>query len=348
MPGSSYTSPARLNPLQHINMATELDNRCPICLDRWEEASYVMPCLHQFCYTCIRRWAEDKPECPLCKRKVTSILHSVKGDNDFEELVIAPSAAPSLIIHLTGGAPGHRAAGSEPSAGRPVPRAPVGGLHPHTWALLFRQHPALFRHLVLWLRYQLRLIFHGARWEVASAERLVMSSLSLFGPDEETLCQLLRATLGPHTSSFVHQLVDIVVERCSREAQRRMDLGENWAVEEQDGSPEAAPEPAATQRGSPVHRPATFSSPESSEEEEIPSTSSAALRGGPGGNRSVPVSTHGEQEEPQEDAEESGPASSTLSRDSRCSPARARRALKRRAGSPEGTPPNKRPPHQQQ
>uniref|UniRef100_A0A8B9FZH8 RING-type domain-containing protein n=1 Tax=Amazona collaria TaxID=241587 RepID=A0A8B9FZH8_9PSIT len=30
------------------------------------DASYVMPCLHQFCYTCILQWAESKPECPLC------------------------------------------------------------------------------------------------------------------------------------------------------------------------------------------------------------------------------------------------------------------------------------------
>uniref|UniRef100_A0A8B9YYS9 RING-type E3 ubiquitin transferase n=1 Tax=Buteo japonicus TaxID=224669 RepID=A0A8B9YYS9_9AVES len=49
------------------SMATELENHCPICLDSWEEASYMMPCLHQFCYTCILRWAESKPDCPLCK-----------------------------------------------------------------------------------------------------------------------------------------------------------------------------------------------------------------------------------------------------------------------------------------
>ncbi|OPJ80222.1 hypothetical protein AV530_002589 [Patagioenas fasciata monilis] len=356
VPGSSCTSPAPLNPLQHINnMAAELDNRCPICLETWEEASYVMPCLHQFCYTCIRRWAESKPECPLCKRKLTSILHSVKGDNDFQEYVISRPAAPSPVTRLTGEAPGHRAvhnlqgpATSEPSAGRPVPRPPVGGLHLHTWALLFRQHPVLLRHLVLWLRWQLRLIFHGARREVVSAQRLIMSNLSLFGPDEETLCQLLQATLGPHTRSFIRQLVDTVVERCSREAQRRMELGDNWAAEEQEGSPEAAPEPAATQRGSPVPRPAPSSSPDRSEAEELPGTSVAALRGGPGGTGSVPVPTHGEQEQPQEDSEESEPASSTPSRDNGCSLGRARRAPKRRAGSPEATRPNKRPPHPQQ
>uniref|UniRef100_A0A803XRE0 RING-type E3 ubiquitin transferase n=1 Tax=Meleagris gallopavo TaxID=9103 RepID=A0A803XRE0_MELGA len=42
-----------------------------------DDASYVMPCLHQFCFGCIRQWAERRPTCPLCKGTVESILHSV-------------------------------------------------------------------------------------------------------------------------------------------------------------------------------------------------------------------------------------------------------------------------------
>uniref|UniRef100_A0A8C3BQT2 RING-type E3 ubiquitin transferase n=1 Tax=Cairina moschata TaxID=8855 RepID=A0A8C3BQT2_CAIMO len=51
-------------------MATALESRCPICLDTWDNAGYVMPCLHQFCFQCIKQWVESKPECPLCKRRV--------------------------------------------------------------------------------------------------------------------------------------------------------------------------------------------------------------------------------------------------------------------------------------
>uniref|UniRef100_A0A8C2YBU7 RING-type E3 ubiquitin transferase n=1 Tax=Coturnix japonica TaxID=93934 RepID=A0A8C2YBU7_COTJA len=47
-------------------MAAELDHRCTICLDSMDNASYVMPCLHQFCFGCIRRWAQTRPKCPLC------------------------------------------------------------------------------------------------------------------------------------------------------------------------------------------------------------------------------------------------------------------------------------------
>uniref|UniRef100_A0A8C4TW87 RING-type E3 ubiquitin transferase n=1 Tax=Falco tinnunculus TaxID=100819 RepID=A0A8C4TW87_FALTI len=56
------------------SMAAELEERCPICLDSCKEPSFVMTCLHRFCYPCILRWAQSKPECPLCKRRVLSIV----------------------------------------------------------------------------------------------------------------------------------------------------------------------------------------------------------------------------------------------------------------------------------
>ncbi|KAM7076385.1 uncharacterized protein J5F26_016618 [Ciconia maguari] len=337
-------------------MATELDDRCPICLDSWEEASYVMPCLHQFCYACILRWAESKPQCPLCKRRVTSIVHSVRGDHDFQEHVIPPPAAPSAVVQLRGGDPGqpaahnlHRPAASQPSAAGLVPRAPVGGLHPHVWAFLLREDRALLRPVMLWLRQELRLMVGGDRWATAAAQRLVLSSLQLFGPDEDMLFRMLQAALGPHVRSFVRELIGIIVERCSREARRRMGLEDARAAEEREGSPAAAPGPAVSRGGSPASSPAPCSSPDRSGAEELPSTSSAALRGSPGSPLSAPLPAYGEPEEMQEDPEEAVPGPSSPSQGSERSPGGPRRAPKRRAGSPEAaSPPNKRPPRQQQ
>nr|XP_021143746.1 E3 ubiquitin-protein ligase Topors-like [Columba livia] len=82
--GRGSSLPALPSPPQHTEiMSAELDNLCPICLDSWEEASYVMPCCHRFCFTCIQRWTESKPECPLCKGSV----NSVQANDDFEELL---------------------------------------------------------------------------------------------------------------------------------------------------------------------------------------------------------------------------------------------------------------------
>nr|XP_038028242.1 E3 ubiquitin-protein ligase Topors-like [Anas platyrhynchos] len=107
---SSPSSPAPRSPLQQLeSMATALESRCPICLDTWDNAGYVMPCLHQFCFRCIQRWVESKPECPLCKRRVSSIVHSVRADNEFEELIIPAPAEASLITQPAGRARGRAA-----------------------------------------------------------------------------------------------------------------------------------------------------------------------------------------------------------------------------------------------
>uniref|UniRef100_A0A8C9UG19 RING-type E3 ubiquitin transferase n=1 Tax=Serinus canaria TaxID=9135 RepID=A0A8C9UG19_SERCA len=53
-----------------------------------KEISYVFPCLHQFCYGCILQWAEKTPKCPLCKRRILSILHSMETENDYIHAIL--------------------------------------------------------------------------------------------------------------------------------------------------------------------------------------------------------------------------------------------------------------------
>lgn len=77
-------------------MATALGTRCLICLDTWGSPAFTVPRCHQCCLPCIQRWADTKPECPLCKRRLASIVHSVQADDKLEELVISPSAAASI------------------------------------------------------------------------------------------------------------------------------------------------------------------------------------------------------------------------------------------------------------
>ncbi|GAB0204404.1 E3 ubiquitin-protein ligase Topors-like [Grus japonensis] len=337
-------------------MATKLDNCCPICLGSWEEASYVTPCLHQFCYPCILRWAESKPECPLCKRRILSIMHSVQAGDDFEEHVITPFVASSVVCRQAGGAPGRpaahslcRLAATQPQPVGLAPRAPLGGLQPNTWASLFWDHPALLQPLLTWVRQLLGQIFGNRHLRTATAEGLVLSLLVLFGLEEDLLVQLLRASLQNHTSTFVHQLIGIAVQRCSGEAHRLLGLEDGHAARGQEGCPVAAPGPAAFRGGSPMPGPAPSVSPEGTNEDNLPSTSAAALRGGPGSPPSAPVSIPWEQEEPQEEPEEAMAHASASHRGRERSPGEPRRPPKRRAGSPEASSPTKkRLPHQRQ
>ncbi|XP_068090463.1 E3 ubiquitin-protein ligase Topors [Hyperolius riggenbachi] len=72
------------------------DSKCPICLDRFENISHLDRCLHRFCFKCIKEWAKNKAECPLCKQPFHSIFHSVKAEDDFKEYVLRPSVNGSF------------------------------------------------------------------------------------------------------------------------------------------------------------------------------------------------------------------------------------------------------------
>ncbi|XP_040819797.1 E3 ubiquitin-protein ligase Topors [Ochotona curzoniae] len=72
------------------------DSKCPICLDRFDNVSYLDRCLHKFCFRCVQEWSKNKAECPLCKQPFDSIFHSVRAEDDFKEYVLRPSYNGSL------------------------------------------------------------------------------------------------------------------------------------------------------------------------------------------------------------------------------------------------------------
>lgn len=67
------------------------DSKCPICLDIFNNISYLDRCLHKFCFRCIQEWSKNKAECPLCKQPFISIYHSIKSEHDFKKYDLRPS-----------------------------------------------------------------------------------------------------------------------------------------------------------------------------------------------------------------------------------------------------------------
>ncbi|XP_027018135.2 E3 ubiquitin-protein ligase Topors [Tachysurus fulvidraco] len=90
--GSAKSSQQQQQPLRP---ETSPDSKCPICLDRFVNVASVERCLHRFCFRCIREWAKNKAECPLCKQPFRSIFHSVRAENDFKEFVVMEENAQS-------------------------------------------------------------------------------------------------------------------------------------------------------------------------------------------------------------------------------------------------------------
>uniref|UniRef100_A0A8D3E3N7 E3 ubiquitin-protein ligase Topors n=1 Tax=Scophthalmus maximus TaxID=52904 RepID=A0A8D3E3N7_SCOMX len=66
------------------------DSKCPICLDMFNNISYLDLCLHKFCFRCIQEWSKNKAECPLCKQPFNSIYHSIKSEQDFKKYDLQP------------------------------------------------------------------------------------------------------------------------------------------------------------------------------------------------------------------------------------------------------------------
>ncbi|XP_071887615.1 uncharacterized protein [Anas platyrhynchos] len=339
--GSGSASPLLpSSPQQVDSMATELDARCPICLDSRVNPSYVLPCLHRFCFACIQRWAESKPECPLCKRRVSSIVHSVRADNSFKELVIPPPAEAPLSAQQADAAPAQPAA--RPEAAGPVPTASVGGLHPFAWASLFRVYPAVLQPLLPWLRHELGQLLGDDGRAASEAQRNVISGLRFFGLDEGALALLLRTSLGRQTAGFVQRLLAAAVQRCSGEARNILGLGASPAAAGQEGSPAAVPSQAAASLGTPAARPESSGGTNA---QELSGTSAAALRGGPSRRPSTPVPEPQNQRAPAEEPEEARPGPSTAGQGGDQRRRGPRRAAKRRAPtSQDSAPPAKRPP----
>lgn len=55
------------------------NQKCTLCLELFKDPS-VTTCGHVFCWTCIRDWVREKPECPLCRQEVlASKILPVRG-----------------------------------------------------------------------------------------------------------------------------------------------------------------------------------------------------------------------------------------------------------------------------
>lgn len=43
---------------------------CPICLENISSPAGSLPCDHSFHHFCIKKWIEQKPNCPLCQQQI--------------------------------------------------------------------------------------------------------------------------------------------------------------------------------------------------------------------------------------------------------------------------------------
>lgn len=81
---------------------------CTICMDKIHKKSYLMvnhkrACKHKFCYNCIKKWAEEKPQCPNCRVKFNGIkcrgkIEKIISFKDFSKIFIEMDVPNELYM----------------------------------------------------------------------------------------------------------------------------------------------------------------------------------------------------------------------------------------------------------
>jgi hypothetical protein len=76
------------------------DMGCIVCYETitTTNKASIKGCSHEFCYICIKNWAQTSLSCPLCKQEFSVLQHSFKEDGACEEEVLSmPTAAPIAV-----------------------------------------------------------------------------------------------------------------------------------------------------------------------------------------------------------------------------------------------------------
>ncbi|XP_056181574.1 uncharacterized protein LOC130143046 isoform X1 [Falco biarmicus] len=332
--GSCLSSSAVPNLPQEEDMATETEWECPICHDAKNEVASVLPCHHQFCMSCIMRWASRNPTCPLCRGPMENLRFSVGAEHAYIEISIRTLDEMPDASRQAGGAPDLLAESRPHHPVAPCPSSPqqmlspaeegavgteaVGGLLPSVWAPLFQRQEHLLDPVLPWLRQELAAIYGDQWWLARSAESSILHCLCACGLNRELMVQRLQDSLQEYAAQLVDGIVNVIVERCSEEAQRLLQAPA--VVDEHDSAVASTGSTSSSSRSSsstssystcwewsPACSLASSSSPESSPGEEGAGTSEAPLRGRAGRHPSVRIPA--EREEPGQAAVAAGPSS---------------------------------------
>ncbi|GAB4818020.1 hypothetical protein N2152v2_005066 [Parachlorella kessleri] len=89
--------PSDGEPSEDEVVEVEPPPHCSICLldvVHLEEKAVLLPCMHAYHHDCISQWLDRKRLCPLCKARVTAVLHDIQSSGDYREREIPPSPPP--------------------------------------------------------------------------------------------------------------------------------------------------------------------------------------------------------------------------------------------------------------
>uniref|UniRef100_A0AAQ4QFM4 E3 ubiquitin-protein ligase Topors n=1 Tax=Gasterosteus aculeatus aculeatus TaxID=481459 RepID=A0AAQ4QFM4_GASAC len=195
-------------PSEEMSADVSPDSKCPICLDQFNNISYLDVCLHKFCFRCIHEWSKNKAECPLCKQSFNSIYHSINSEQDFKKYDLQPVENASF-----GTFGGVRFRYRTTLTG--IRSVRDGGRSRDTSAEFFQRNPACLHRLIPWLKREL-VVLYGAHGSLVNiVQHIIMSrithssaSSSVIAISEDEEYSAESNPPGDPASSLSHSLWD--------------------------------------------------------------------------------------------------------------------------------------------
>ncbi|XP_020610510.1 E3 ubiquitin-protein ligase Topors-like [Orbicella faveolata] len=93
---------------QHTGRSSPKDLTCSVCLSEYDNKAFLDKCFHAFCYFCILQWSEIVRTCPLCKSSFSSIIHSVKSMDNYQQHYLSKPDVHAPMIQQQSQSDGRR------------------------------------------------------------------------------------------------------------------------------------------------------------------------------------------------------------------------------------------------
>lgn len=73
--------------MERQKLESELLPTCTICIQEYSNRTFLRPCYHSFCFTCIRHWINiASAVCPVCRQEINSLVYNINDEeNTFDE-----------------------------------------------------------------------------------------------------------------------------------------------------------------------------------------------------------------------------------------------------------------------
>lgn len=69
--------------------ASATEDRCPVCLEDYQDKVFVDACFHAFCFNCITCAAElAGNKCPMCKTVFEVVIHNIRANDDYDTVCV--------------------------------------------------------------------------------------------------------------------------------------------------------------------------------------------------------------------------------------------------------------------